>query len=133
MGSRSRSAAARLLSPVLAAVSCAASAGGVVSFQKDVLPILNQHCVMCHMTGTELGDLSLFPDPLGNLVGMRSTQSKLNLVEPGKPEASYLMSKILGQQAAAGGRGLAMPWDYRLGAPEVELIRQWILQGAKDN
>lgn len=123
---------ARFLSLAIAAVSCA-SADEPLSFSRDVVPVLNQHCVMCHMTGTELGGLSLYPDPRGNMVGMQSTQTGLNLVEPGKPEASYLLIKMLNQQSSVAGKGLAMPWQYQLPPDQVELVRQWILQGAKDD
>jgi hypothetical protein len=110
-----------------------ASADGEVSFTRDVVPILNKHCVMCHMVGSELGGLSLYPDPRGNLVDMRSTQCGLNLVEPGKPDSSYLLIKILGKQSAAGGKGREMPWDYALDERDIDLIRRWIAQGAGDN
>jgi hypothetical protein len=111
----------------------AAPADEVVSFERDVVPILNKHCVVCHMTGSELGGLSLYPDPRGNLVDMRSTQCGLKLVEPGAPESSYLLIKILGTQAEAGGKGRQMPWQYALDPAQVELIRRWILQGAGDD
>lgn len=123
---------ARLLTLLLATVSCAA-ADEVVSFNKDVAPVLNHHCVMCHMVGTELGGLSLYPDPRANLVGMQSTQTGLNLVEAGKPQQSYLLLKMLGQHTSVGGTGLAMPWQYALPPGEVELVRLWIAQGAQDN
>ena len=110
-----------------------AAAEDAVSFKRDVLPVLNKHCVMCHMVGTELGNFSLYPDPLGNMLGMQSTQSELNLVEAGKPETSYLLVKMLDQQAAMGGKGLRMPWEYTIDAAQIEPIRRWILQGAKDN
>jgi hypothetical protein len=110
-----------------------ASADEEVSFRRDVVPVLNKHCVMCHMEGTELGGLSLYPDPRGNLVAMRSTQCRLNLVEPGKPESSYLLIKILGTQSAAGGKGREMPWQYALDEQQIDLIRRWIAQGAGDN
>lgn len=114
-------------------VATPALADEVVSFKRDVVPVLNKYCVMCHMEGSELGGFSLYPDPRGNLVKMESTQCRLYLVEPGKPESSYLLIKILGTQAAVGGKGRQMPWDNALDASQVELIRRWILQGADDN
>ena len=124
---------ARCLSLLLAAATSSAFADDAVSFKRDVEPILNKHCVQCHMVGTELGNFSLYPDPRGNMVGMRSTQCRLNLVEPGDPDKSYVLRKMLGTHVAAGGKGLRMPWEYDLGMADIEVVRQWILQGAADN
>jgi len=110
-----------------------ASADEPVSFKRDVVPILNRDCVMCHMEGTELGGLSLYPDPRGNLIDMRSRQCPLSLVDPGKPESSYLLFKMLGTQESVNGKGRRMPWDYSLPAADIDLMRRWILEGAPDN
>lgn len=110
-----------------------ASADDAVSFKLDVEPILNKHCVQCHMVGTELGNFSLYPDPRGNMVDMRSTQCRLDLVEPGEPDKSYVLLKMLDTHLAAGGKGRRMPWDYDLSRADIEVVRQWILQGATDN
>ena len=123
---------ARYLS-LLLATSSSALADDAVSFKSDVEPILNKHCVQCHMVGTELGNFSLYPDPRGNMVGMQSTQCGLNLVEPGKPDQSYVLVKMLDTQVAAGGKGMRMPWEYDLSKADVEVVRRWILQGAADN
>jgi hypothetical protein len=123
---------ARYLS-LLLATSSSAFADDAVSFSRDVKPILNKHCVQCHMVGTELGNFSLYPDPRGNMIGMQSTQSRLNLVEPGEPDKSYVLIKMLDTQAAVGGKGLRMPWEYDLNQADIEVIRRWILQGAADD
>lgn len=118
---------------LLLATSSRVFADDAVSFKHDVEPILNKHCVQCHMVGTELGNLSLYPDPRGNMIGMQSTQCGLNLVEPGKPDQSYLLIKMLGTQLAVGGKGVRMPWEYDLSKADIEVVRRWILQGAADN
>jgi hypothetical protein len=124
---------ARCLALLLAVATSSAFADDAASFHRDVEPILNKHCVQCHMEGTELGNFSLYPDPRGNMVGMRSTQCRLNLVEPGDPDKSYVLRKMLGTHVAAGGKGMRMPWEYDLGKADIEVVRQWILQGAADN
>ena len=44
------------------------------------------------------------------LVGVASTQlPSMNLVDPGHPETSYLLLKVLGTQAIDGGTGMQMP------------------------
>jgi hypothetical protein len=122
------------MAPALLVLSAAAAADGTtVSFQQDVVPILNKHCVQCHMVGTELGNFSLYPDPRGNMVDMQSTQSHQMLVAPGKPDESYVFVKMIDKQASVGGKGLRMPWEYDLSPADIEVVRQWILQGAADN
>jgi hypothetical protein len=69
-----------------------------------------------------------------SLVGVKSTESALNRVEPGKPDDSYLVRKIEGTHAAAGGTGDRMPaGGGPLPAAKIEMIRAWIEQGAPNN
>jgi len=107
------------------------AAGDGGEFADRVMPIFNQRCVMCHVEGGALGELSLYPDPWTRLVGVASTQSPLKLVEPGSPEKSYLYAKLLGTHDKGGGSGLRMPVQQDpLTAEDLETIRQWILKGA---
>lgn len=57
-----------------------------------------------------------------------SMASGLSLVEPYNPEASFLLLKILGTQSNGEQMPLSKP---SLKADEIELIRQWILDGAQ--
>jgi len=101
------------------------------SFKKEVLPVINSQCVMCHLPGAESGELSLHPDPLASLVGIASRQSSLKLVEPGAPDSSYMYLKLINAQESAGGSGLQMPPTHALEDAQLEAIRRWIEQGAK--
>lgn len=113
------------------AIATPAAAGDGGGFGARVVPILTQRCVMCHVDGGALGELSLYPDPWSRLVGVASTQSPLKLVEAGAPEKSYLYAKLLGTHDKVGGSGLRMPVQQEpLSADELEMIRQWILKGA---
>jgi mono/diheme cytochrome c family protein len=103
------------------------------SFEKDVLPILNSQCVMCHVAGAELGGLSLYPDAWLSLVGIASKESSLKLVDPGVPDKSYMYLKLTNAQDSVGGSGLQMPPTHRLDDTQIEAIRRWIEQGAKPN
>jgi mono/diheme cytochrome c family protein len=103
------------------------------SFEKDVLPILNSQCVMCHVAGAELGGLSLYPDAWLSLVGIASKESSLKLIEPGAPDKSYMYLKLTNAQDSVGGSGLQMPPTHRLDDTQIEAIRRWIEQGAKPN
>jgi len=67
----------------------------------------------------------------GSLVNVPSEQVGFDRVEPGDPDASYLIDKLAGNQAPGTAR---MP----LGGPfldqaTVDMIRQWITEGALDN
>ena len=77
--------------------SCISSAE-TVSFEADVLPILNQYCVMCHIQGAEQAELVLYPDAWSQLVGKTSSQSELSRVEPGNADKSYLYLKLIGTE-----------------------------------
>jgi mono/diheme cytochrome c family protein len=101
------------------------------SFTKEVLPILNSQCVMCHIPGAELGGLTLYPDAWLSLVGIASIESALKRVEPGEPDKSYMYLKLMGLQDSVGGTGLRMPPTQQLEPAQLETIRQWIEQGAK--
>lgn len=113
--------------------SCSSSAD-FISFNEEVLPILNRHCVLCHLPGVEQAELSLYPDAWSQLVGIPSRQSALSRVEPGSPDKSYLYLKLIGTQETVDGSGLQMPFQQNPLAPaQIEAIRLWIEQGAKQN
>ena len=100
-------------------------------FEQVIVPILDRHCVMCHMSEGAQGELSLYPQPYAALVGVASSQSDLLLVTPGDVEASYLYHKLLGSHLGAGGEGESMPYQRDLLETEdIKAIEQWIAQGA---
>ena len=115
------------------ATAAPAAAGESAAFGERVVPIFTQRCVMCHVEGGALGELSLYPDPWSRLVGVASTQSPLKLVEAGAPEKSYLYAKLLGTHDKVGGSGQRMPMQEPLAANELETIRLWILKGAAND
>jgi mono/diheme cytochrome c family protein len=119
----------------LALLAATTSSGGsIVSFEDDIQPILKQHCVMCHLPGAALGGLQLYPDAWRSMVGVTSAQSPLELVKAGDPDKSYLYLKLIGTHETAGGSGELMPIQQPpLDSAQIDLIRTWIEQGAKDN
>jgi mono/diheme cytochrome c family protein len=131
-----RAAPIRLFSCVLlvGAQLCAASTrAGTVSYERDVLPILSQRCVMCHIPGAAQGDLALYPDAWANIVNVPSEQSDLLQIDPGNPDDSYFYLKLTDEYLAAGGSGEVMPPPQQgsLRPEEIDTIRAWIEEGAQ--
>lgn len=123
---------ARWLAVLLASFALDAMASDV-SFTADIVPLLKSRCVMCHLPGAEQAGLALHPKGgYANLIDVKSTQSPLVRVAPGKPDDSYLYRKLTGTQAQVGGSGERMPFgDATLTAEEIERVRRWIEGGAK--
>lgn len=119
---------------ILLLVSLAANAmANDVSFTADIVPLLKSRCVMCHLPGAEQAGLALHPKGgYANLVDIKSTQSALLRVSPGKPDDSYLYRKITGTHTQVGGSGERMPFgESSLSAEEIDRVRHWIAGGAK--
>jgi hypothetical protein len=132
--------AARAALIALGAVATFAAAPGAradetPSFQRDVVPLLKFRCAACHLTGEEAGGMALHPRAAyATLVGVKSMESPLLRIKPGAPDESYLVHKIRGTQLDVGGSGLRMPADGEpLAAAEIQMIRDWITAGAKND
>ena len=100
----------------------------------EVQAIFNAHCLPCHSSDNEEGhpvaglDLSESNMP-GSTIAVRSHQlADTFLINPGHPDASYVVEKIVMDSPSRGKR---MPRDMPpLSAEEIETIRHWILGGA---
>ena len=115
-----------------------AAAGGDVAFTTQLQPLFDARCVVCHQYGAAQAGLSLEDgDAHANLVGVKSTESKLLRVAAGAPEESYLLYKLRGTHASGGGTGARMPLPDTGAAPlsaaELKMIETWIEQGAPNN
>lgn len=88
-----------------------------VSFQNDIQPIFDQSCISCH-------NGSLVPD----LTASNSYNSLFsnNLVIPRDADGSELYKRFIGV-------GPLMPPGSSLPQSKIDLIEQWINQGALDN
>jgi hypothetical protein len=93
----------------------------------DWCGILDESCVSCHSAAGKAGGLDLETDAHAALVDVASSAGPV-LVVPGDPDASFLMAKLEGELAA--GQGGPMPPSGPLPAEQIELIRQWIADGA---
>ncbi len=93
-----------------------------ISFATEIQPIFNNNCIACH-NGTLNPDLrvgnsynALMALPVGSII-------------PGNADGSELMG-MLNHEAGADN---PMPPDAPISSSKINLIRQWINQGAKNN
>jgi len=96
--------------------------GAEVSFERDVLPLLEKRCLVCHQGAAAQKGLRV--DSVTSLLAGGESGAA---VVPGDAAASLLLAKISGDKPAmppAGGP---------LEAADVERIRQWIAAGAVDD
>lgn len=87
----------------------------------------------CHAGSSPQMGMSLESgQSFGDIVGVQSIErNDLMRVDPGNPEDSYLLKKVRGDADIVGMR---MPLGRsNLSGENIELIRQWIEDGALDN
>ena len=108
---------------------CAATisvADDVVDFNRDVRPILSSKCLLCHGPDEEARERGLRLDQrAGAIVELDSGSAA---VVPGDSEASELLARI-----TTDDDDLRMPpadTGERLSAEQVNILKQWIDQGA---
>jgi hypothetical protein len=94
-----------------------------VSFSRDIRPILNQNCVVCHGGVRQKNGVSFIfrEEALGVGKSGRPT------IVPGKPDASELIARVTSTDPEA-----RMPYHAPpLPPQQIALLRQWIKEGAK--
>ncbi len=99
-----------------------ASQAGVVSFDRDVRPILSENCFQCHGPDAEQRQADLRLD-------QRDAAVELGAVVPGKPDESELISRVMSDDP-----DLRMPpprSKKTLSVEEKETLRRWIAEGGK--
>ena len=97
--------------------------GEQVSFSRDIRPILNQNCVVCHGGVRQKNGVSFIfrEEALG--VG----KSGRRTIVPGKPDESELIARVTSKDPDA-----RMPYHAPpLSPQQIALLRQWIKEGAK--
>ncbi len=89
-----------------------------VDFQRDVLPILQEHCIDCH--GPDEAESQLRLD--SELSALRGGDSGERLIVPGKSSLSYLIERITTEDSDA-----RMPPDESpLSEKQVQILRSWV-------
>jgi len=94
-----------------------------VSYFRDIRPILQRNCFGCHQPSVKQGDLMLT-----TYEGFLAGGVKGKVISPGQPDQSLVVGYLKGDvkpQMPFGGTPLP--------ADQIELFRQWIAEGAKDD
>jgi len=94
--------------------------GATVSFANDVLPIIESRCVNCHG-----GDRTQEGLDLKTHASLMAGSSNGFVVTPGDAANSLLVELIANQKMPKRGP--------KLTPPQVQLIMDWVNQGALDN
>jgi len=111
--------------------------GGGTGFAAAVQPILTASCAVsgCHAGASPAQGMNLSSgQAYANIVNVPSIESSLMRVKPSEPDSSYLVHKIQGTQGTVGGSGGQMPLGRTaLSQAQIDVIRQWITDGAPNN
>ena len=89
-----------------------------LTFERDIRPIMREHCFDCHGAAEELkGDLDL------RLARFMAKGGKSGAaIVPGKPRASYLIKRLR--------KGEMPPGDARVSDDDISTIERWVAAGA---
>lgn len=111
----------RLL-PVFLLPVVAVAAPGSVDFQRDVQPILAEHCASCHGGVKKKGGLSLAT----RSDAFADTKSGAPAIVEGDAEASELIVRLITEDEDD-----RMPPEEPLSDEEINVLKRWVSEGAK--
>jgi len=119
-----------LLSPALILLGCEQQQQPQVSYKADVRPFLDNYCMRCHGEGGKGSKASgLRMDDYDSL--MKGTVHG-PVIKPGDSFTSAMVMLVEGRADPS----LRMPHDEEGPAPtqaEIDMVKTWIDQGAKNN
>ncbi|QDT41715.1 Planctomycete cytochrome C [Gimesia alba] len=108
-------------------LTCVAAAEETIEFNRDVLPILSNHCFTCHGpdSATRAADLRL--DQRESAIG--KADSGKRVITPGKVQSSELIHRITTQDE--NERMPPADGPNPLNAKQIAILKTWIEQGAE--
>lgn len=120
---------------VVAVAWCVAAPGALgffsgqerISFNRDIRPILSDNCFACHGPDESKVKAGLRLDK--RELALRPNKKGVAAIKPGEPEGSELLRRLLTHDE--DDRMPPAETGKVVGAAEVELVRQWIAQGAR--
>lgn len=101
-----------------------AKAAAMVSYTRDVKPLLESYCSECHSSDEMKGGLDA--STVASLI--KGGKKARPAIIPGKPDASPLVEYLRGQREPQMPKG-----KLKLSEDELHLIRSWIAAGALDD
>ena len=103
------------------------SAAPPVDFQRQVQPILAEHCTLCHGVDTDVRKAELRIDVRVN--ALAGGESGMAAIVPGQPDASDMIRRITSHDADA----VMPPKDHNkpLSETQIATLKQWITEGAR--
>lgn len=111
---------------LIAVVNCSAQLIADVDFQREVQPILAEHCWHCHGADAEDRRGGLRLDRFEGV--LKGGESGNAAIVPGKPDESELIRRVMTHDA-----DLVMPppdQNKPVSEAQVSVLKQWILEGA---
>ncbi|HMO66639.1 MAG TPA: DUF1549 domain-containing protein, partial [Verrucomicrobiota bacterium] len=104
-----------------------APAGAPVSFNRDIRPILSDHCFACHGPDENTRKARLRLDLEED--ALKPARSGRPAFVPGSPDDSELIARVLSSDPDE----VMPPPEHKkpLKAQQIELLRRWIAEGAK--
>ncbi len=102
-------------------------ANAQIRFNRDVRPILAEHCWPCHGFDERAREAGLRLDVREDAIG--ASKSGQAAVVPGKPELSELIRRIASEDAS--NRMPPADFPKPLTDGQVEILRTWIAEGAE--
>ncbi|HUS08527.1 MAG TPA: c-type cytochrome domain-containing protein, partial [Bryobacteraceae bacterium] len=105
---------------LVASAAFAPGAGGQPNFSSEVAPLLKDKCVACHGPAQQMAALNLSSSE-ALLKGGQNGPS----VIPGKAADSRLYKRVAGLEQPA------MPLGNKLSDREVQILKDWIDNGAR--
>lgn len=104
-------------------VASAQAAEAKVEFSSQIKPLLGSRCINCHHSGALFGELNL-----ENREMAFKKRANGPVILPGKPDSSmlYLVLKLPPKEMKA-----MPPNGHRIPDREVEMVYEWIKQGAE--
>jgi hypothetical protein len=102
-------------------VNATCDAAPVVEFERDVAPILINHCLECHHRGKTSGGLSL-----SVVEGLKKGGESGSAIHPAQPETSLFLARV-----EAGEMPPKEKNAHPLSAGQRAILRAWIVGGAE--
>lgn len=109
-----------MLALIAVAATVARGDDASVSYEREIVPFLEDQCIACHDDGFETSDLSL-----ASVEAMRKGGRRGPAIVPGKGKESLLV------QFMTGAKQPQMPPKVQLPLDRIAVVERWIDQGAK--